>query len=556
MTVQLVESQKLSIIHNFIPSIPNLLKPTESNKTPKRMSKYTAVQTSEEGKHLQGELVLNELESGQHRPHGGSNASGSPAIRSREASVSSYAGRDRAPTYTPAAPDNAPTVLTFSNITVTTKTANKKTLLDDVSGSITGGFWAIMGASGGGKTTLLSTLSLRLDTNYMDITGEFRLNGREYSRHDLKAMSAYVMQDDLLHAELTVYETLHYAAQLRMGSYATSDERKSRIEEVMTLMGISNCRDVIIGDSRHKGISGGERKRVSVAMELLNRPKLLFLDEPTSGLDSTTALLVCEALKRLSQLGECTVICTIHQPQPKIFELFDNLILMKKGTIVYQGPAFKTEAFLQKLGFPLPDDMAIADHLLDVISPTNEDGEVLDNERDKKVIPVNLSLGIEKELDMTHLSRSWLEQFGILFTRNFNQYRRNTSTILLSLCVSVLLAVFTGSGLWNQIGTTQLSVPLRVPSLFFICVTQGIVGSLQSINSFPSERAIMLRERQAGAYCVSAYFAAKTVVDLLTQIWPTFIFCCIVYPLIGYRPGADHFFLIFFFYMFKCIICG
>jgi ABC-type multidrug transport system ATPase subunit len=301
--------------------------------------------------------------------------------------------RDRAPTFSPHIPENAPTVLTFSNITVTTKTAKKTVLLDDCSGSITGGFWAIMGASGGGKTTLLSTLSLRLDTNYMDIQGEFRLNGREYSRSVLKEMSAYVMQDDLLHAELTVYETLWYAAQLRMRAY-TNEERTKRIDEVLSMMGISHCRDVIIGDTRRKGISGGERKRVSVAIELLNHPKLLFLDEPTSGLDSTTAFSVTKALKHLASIGECTVLCTIHQPMPKIFRLFDNLILMKKGSIVYQGQAMKSIKWLDVVGSPCPSNMNLADHLINVVTPNStEHSQKLDETTVMDNVPVNLLLG-------------------------------------------------------------------------------------------------------------------------------------------------------------------
>jgi ABC-type multidrug transport system ATPase subunit len=299
----------------------------------------------------------------------------------------------RAPTFSPHIPDNAPTVLTFSNITVTTKNAKKSVLLDDCSGSITGGFWAVMGASGGGKTTLLSTLSLRLDAHYMDITGEFRLNGREYSRSVLKEMSAYVMQDDLLHSELTVYETLWYAAQLRMRA-DTNEERLKRIDEVLGLMGIGHCRDVIIGDTRKKGISGGERKRVSVAIELLNHPKLLFLDEPTSGLDSTTAFSVAKALKHLAAIGECTVLCTIHQPMPKIFRLFDNLILMKKGKIVYQGQAMKSILWLEVIGAPCPRNVNLADHLLNVISPNSADhAEKLDESTVMAHVPVDLFLG-------------------------------------------------------------------------------------------------------------------------------------------------------------------
>lgn len=455
--------------------------------------------------------------------------------------------RERSPTYSPAVPDNSPTVLTFSNITVTTRKKPHKVLLKSVSGSITGGFWAIMGGSGGGKTTLLSTLSLRLDTTFMNIEGEFRLNGREYSRSTLKAMSAYVMQDDLLHAELTVQETLNYAARLRMGSAVTHQQRQARIDEVLRLLGISHTRNVIIGNTRRKGISGGERKRVSVAIELLNRPKLVFLDEPTSGLDSTTALSVCEALKNLTTVGECTVVTTIHQPQPKIFALFDNLMLMKQGSLIYQGSASKVDRYLEHLGFPCPPDMSIADHLLDVISPHNEHGEVITEDANKHVVPVNLSLGMNKDVYDADGSRSWLAQFGILTQRNFQQYVRNTDIIFMNFAVTILLAVFVGRGLWYHIGTGQDSIAKRVPSLFFTCVTQGIIGSLQAINSFPSERAIMLRERQAGSYCVSSYFMAKTFVDMLTQTWPPILFSCVVYFMIGYQPVASKFFYYMFF---------
>jgi ATP-binding cassette subfamily G (WHITE) protein 2 len=198
--------------------------------------------------------------------------------------------RNRTVTFTSVSPENAPTILSWSNMSVTTRKEPRKILLDNISGSITGGFWAIMGASGGGKTTLLSTLSLRLDTAIIEVVGEFRLNGAKYSKHILKSMSAYVMQDDLLHAELTVFETLSYAANLRLPKGFSKDQRSDRVEEVLNLMGISYCKNVIIGDTRNKGISGGERKRVCVAIELLMKPKLVFLDEPTSGLDSTTGI--------------------------------------------------------------------------------------------------------------------------------------------------------------------------------------------------------------------------------------------------------------------------
>jgi ATP-binding cassette, subfamily G (WHITE), member 2 len=452
--------------------------------------------------------------------------------------------RGRALTFSPAIPNNSPTVLTFSNIIVSTKGKKPKVLLNNISGNITGGFWAIMGSSGGGKTTLLSTLSLRLDTNYMNIEGHFRLNGKEYDRSVLKAMSAYVMQDDLLHAELTVEETLMYAARLRMPSSVTKLEREERIQYLLTLLGISHTRKVIIGNTRKKGISGGERKRVSVAIELLNHPKLLFLDEPTSGLDSSTAFTVCTALKNLTIQGECTVICTIHQPQPKIFDLFDYLVLMKQGQIFYQGAANKVSNYVKSLGFECPVEMSIADHILEVISPTHEYHEMINDANQKLMVPVNLSLGADKGhfFNSANRARTWLQQFTILFQRNLQQYLRNSDIIFMNFVVTVLIAIFIGRGLWYQIGTGQDSIPLRVPSLFFTCITQGILGSLQAINSFPSERAIMLRERQAGTYQVSAYFMAKTAVDMLSQSWPPMLFSCIVYFMIGYQKKATKFF--------------
>jgi ABC-type multidrug transport system ATPase subunit len=398
----------------------------------------------------------------------------------------------------------------------------------------------------------LSTLALRLDPNYMDISGDIRLNGREYSKRTLKAMSAYVMQDDLLHAELTVWETINYAAQLRMTEGVSKELRLERQEFVLKLMGIAHCKDTIVGDTRKKGISGGERKRLCVAIELLNHPKLLFLDEPTSGLDSSTALSVCEALKNLSDSGECTVVCTIHQPQPKIFNLFDNLILMKKGSIVYQGAAQKSVNFLIQLGLPLPPNESLADYLLDVITPGKDD-EIVDA-HSKLSPPVDLSMGYDKQLfEEGGGTTGWWNQFTVLTRRNTQQYFRRTDIILLNFVATSLLALFICLGIWKQIGTGQQSIATRAPSLFFACVTQGILGSLQSINSFPRERAIMLRERASGAYHVSAYFAAKTFVDISTSLWSPILFTCIVYGAIGYQPVVRKFFIYMMFMMLDSI---
>ncbi len=383
-----------------------------------------------------------------------------------------------------------------------------------------------------------------MDSSKINVAGTLHLNGRPYDKNNLKQMSAYVLQDDLLHAELTVLETVTYAAKLRLaGKVASDDERDDIVEEVIALMGISHVKDVIIGDTRKKGISGGERKRVCVAIELLTRPKLLFLDEPTSGLDSTTALKVIGALKNLTTRGVCTVICTIHQPQRKIFDMFDNLILMKKGRIIYQGSCSKSILFLSSIGLNCPEETNPADFLIEAISSNGDAAADALDDNAKKDVPIDLTLGSNLLFESKEFSfRAWWIEFCTLFTRSGKQYIRRYDIILMNMVTTVIIAIFVSCGIWHQIGTDQKSIATRVPSLFFSCVTQGIVASLQCISSFPSERAIILRERAAGAYHVSAYFLAKSLVDILSVSWGPTIFCAIVYPTIGYQNTASHFF--------------
>ena len=222
-------------------------------------------------------------------------------------------------------------LLSWSNLSITSKKTNTK-LVNNLNGYIKSGFCAIMGQSGSGKTTFLSALAKRISLTHMKIEGSLNINNRQYSNNDLKNFSGYVAQEDVLHSYLTVYETLQYASELRMMRNTTKADKITKIEEVINKMGLNECRNIIVGDSRTKGISGGEKKRLCVAIELLTDPKILFLDEPTSGLDSKIALLLIEKLKRITNDG-CMVICTIHQPQNKIFNLFEENVRQGKQII-------------------------------------------------------------------------------------------------------------------------------------------------------------------------------------------------------------------------------
>lgn len=445
--------------------------------------------------------------------------------------------------------------LAWDNITVTTLDGSK-TLLTGASGVVHSRFLAIMGPSGSGKTTLMNVLARRMTNAKMD--GKAQLNGVVYGNAELKAVSGYVMQDDLLNGNLTVQETLDYTAALRLPETMTAAERKARVDEAILKVGLDHVRHVIIGSPMKKGVSGGERKRVCVAMELLTHPRLLFLDEPTSGLDSVTALSLTEILKKLADSGECTVVCTIHQPQTKIFELFDDLMLLKAGRIVYYGQAAKACDFFAEAGFPCPIRTNPADHFLDVITPQPGQKAVsspslphlFHSEADKRLATVFRPVDEKVENDyerygdhmLVHERPSWFHQFKVLTQRCMVDNFRSWPVILTLMVQNIVMALLIG-GAFYQIGLSQSSQVRRQPVLFFVVINQGIFAALSVINSFPSERLLVLRERAAGTYQVSAYFCAKNLADLILQLPGPIVFSAIVYFMVGFQPVASKFFI-------------
>ncbi|CAF1013544.1 unnamed protein product [Adineta ricciae] len=487
--------------------------------------------------------------------------------------------------------DRVSTILVWQNLTVQiredkrkeafqrmksykTFVPKRKCLLNNISGAITGGLWAVMGPSGSGKSTLLNTLACRLDVNTV-VEGEMRLNGAPYDNAELKCIAGYVMQDDLLNGYLTVEETLMYTAKLRLPRTFTDKQRKERVEDVMADLGLSHVHDVIVGTPLRKGISGGERKRLCVGMQLLNRPQLLFLDEPTSGLDSVTALELLRTLHALahgkSQEKAVTIVCSIHQPQSKIFNLFDSLILLKAGSIIYQGPRKHVMDVYRISGFPCPLYTNPADHLLDVITPPKSNalvgGQTISLQQQAATdaaliatqppIDIDLNMGVDKRLEQMSslpLKPTWLKQVQILLQRNFQEQIRQSKIIVISLIQTIIMAILIGTA-FLRIGQSQSSIVRREPVIFFCAVNQGVFGALMVINSFPVERALTLRERASGTYFASAYFTAKIIADTLVQIPVPIIFSCIVYFLIGLDATVEKF-CIFTLLMLLCSIAA
>ncbi|PFH50042.1 hypothetical protein AMATHDRAFT_86062 [Amanita thiersii Skay4041] len=258
--------------------------------------------------------------------------------------------------------DHVPASMHFSNLTYT---LGSRTILDSISGSVKPGqVMAIMGASGAGKSTLLDILARKSKRG--SVNGTILVNGREVPDDEFKAVMGFVDQEDTLMSTLTVYETVLYSALLRLPRDMSIEAKQFRTLETLNELGILGIKDMRIGDTGHRSISGGEKRRVSIACELVTSPSILFLDEPTSGLDSFNAFNVIESLVSLARNYNRTVVFTIHQPRSNIVALFDALIVLAMGKLVYSGDFAKCQEYFQSIGEPCPPGFNIADFLIDL----------------------------------------------------------------------------------------------------------------------------------------------------------------------------------------------
>lgn len=220
---------------------------------------------------------------------------------------------------------------------------------------------AMLGPSGSGKTTLLTALGGRLGGS---LSGSITYNDKPFS-NQMKRSTGFVTQDDVLYPHLTVTETLVFTALLRLPNSLTKQEKNMQAEAVISELGLSKCKNSIIGGPLLRGISGGERKRVSIGQEMLINPSLIFLDEPTSGLDSTTAQRIVSTLWELANGGR-TVVMTIHQPSSRLFYMFHKVLLLSEGNSLYYGKGAEAMDYFSSIGFAPTVAMNPADFLLDL----------------------------------------------------------------------------------------------------------------------------------------------------------------------------------------------
>jgi len=431
-----------------------------------------------------------------------------------------------------------------------------KQILYNISGSIRPGeVLALMGPSGSGKTSLLSILGGRSTAT---VKGNVTFNGKPMSKK-LKRMMGFVTQDDQLLGNLTVYETLLYAALLRLPRDMTREEKEDRVDQVIEGLGLSKCRGTIIGGFDRRGISGGERKRVSIGHELLINPALLLCDEPTSGLDSTTALRLVHTLRSLAKAGR-TVVTTIHQPSSQAFHLLDNLTLLSEGHALFYGQAHDASAYFAKIGPKLPYGVNAADFLLDIASgeidpiPSSE-VEGLREGGDAARLALIES---RRELSASEASArgeamlkaaasfknveggprwaaSWTTQCQVLFIRTLKQ-RRFDALDNLKIFQTLVISTVIGM-LWWQKGENQPYLERDVVDvaglIFFEGVFMSFLSMFGAIFTFPTERLMLIKERRSAMYRLSSYYAARTAADIPLEVVVPTIFVFIMYWMSG-----------------------
>ncbi|GFZ14735.1 ABC transporter family protein [Actinidia rufa] len=255
--------------------------------------------------------------------------------------------------------------VSFRDLTITLKGKHKH-LLRCVTGKIVPGrITAVMGPSGAGKTTFLSALAGK--TVGCKMTGSILINGKAESMHSYRKIIGFVPQDDIVHGNLTVEENLWFTARCRLSADLLKPDKVLIVERVIESLGLQAVRDSLVGTVEKRGISGGQRKRVNVGLELVMEPSLLILDEPTSGLDSSSSQLLLRALRRESLEG-VNICMVVHQPSYNLFKMFDDLILLAKGGLtVYHGPVKKVEEYFAGLGINVPERVNPPDHFIDVL---------------------------------------------------------------------------------------------------------------------------------------------------------------------------------------------
>ncbi|KAK7291744.1 hypothetical protein RIF29_07127 [Crotalaria pallida] len=441
----------------------------------------------------------------------------------------------------------------------------KLQLLSDITGSFRPGILtALMGVSGAGKTTLMDVLCGRKTGGTVE--GEIKIGGYPKVQETFARVSGYCEQNDIHSPNITVEESIMFSAWLRLPSQIDAKTKADFVNEVLHTIELDGIKDSLVGMPNISGLSTEQRKRLTIAVELVANPSIIFMDEPTSGLDARAAAVVMRAVKNVVGTGR-TVTCTIHQPSIDIFEAFDELILMKTGgRIIYSGPlgqhSSKVISYFESIpGVPkIKDNYNPSTWMLEVTSRSAETELGVDfaqiyrestlYERNKELVE-ELSLPSPGSRDLyfpSHFPQNGWEQFKACLWKQHLSYWRSPSYNLVRIVFVVASSLLFGILFWkkgkkinNQQDLFNVFGSMFIAALFF-----GINNCSTVLPHVATERTVLYRERFAGMYSPWAYSFAQVLIEVPYLFIQAALYVIIIYPMIGYYWSATKIFWSFY----------
>ncbi|WCJ41760.1 ABC transporter G family member 34 [Euphorbia peplus] len=439
-------------------------------------------------------------------------------------------------------------------------------LLRNVSGAFRPGILtALVGVSGAGKTTLMDVLAGRKTGGYIE--GSICISGYPKNQATFARISGYCEQNDIHSPYVTVVESLIYSAWLRLAEDVKKETREMFVEEVMDLVELNSIRHALVGLPGVNGLSTEQRKRLTIAVELVANPSIIFMDEPTSGLDARAAAIVMRTVRNTVDTGR-TVVCTIHQPSIDIFEAFDELLLMKRGgQVIYGGPLGRhshrlVEYFEAVPGVPkIKDGYNPATWMLEVSSISVEAqlgvdfADIYANsdlyQRNQELIK-ELSVPSPGSKDLyfpTKYSQSFPTQCKACFWKQYWSYWRNTRFNTIRFVMTIAIGLMFGVIFWEkgQKYDTQQDLSNLLGAAFGALLFLGSINAMSVTTAVAIERTVFYRERAAGMYSELPYAFAQVAIETIYDLVQALIYAPLLYSMIGFEWKADKFFYFLYF---------
>ncbi|KPA83567.1 putative mitochondrial ATP-binding cassette protein subfamily G, member 2, putative (ABCG2) [Leptomonas pyrrhocoris] len=414
---------------------------------------------------------------------------------------------------------------------------------------------AILGSSGAGKTTFLNAICDRLaEDRHLKLSGRRQLGDVEYERHYRKAMG-FVAQDDIVSSLSTPYDALWFSLRTRRGTDRA--ETEARVQEALEVLRLQHCRDTKIGiPGLEAGLSGGERKRCNIGIELIVDPKILLLDEPTSGLDSVTSAKVVHLLRQLSRMGR-TIIYTIHQPTAEVLSYFDDLMLMTQGRVAYHGTMAASLGYFESIGFPCPEKYTPTDYFMVMLQDPVTSTILI--KRWRKYLkngprsPHTAAVRLAKSRSESSAAKfldAYIKKFGSspfvqfyeLTRRSVIEISRDRLYIFSLASQATFFAVVVGL-VFLHVRDNVEGIQDREGMLFMTVMNRAMGSTFIMIDAFERVRAVYTREQQAGAYSPLLYYVGRSLAEFPLQIFFIFVECAILYWMVGlYRKPGEFFY--------------